>query len=129
MILPSLAATASSGRSVAAWAYDVSKSVASAMLVAFGIAVVGKGIGWGTFTRLKWTTLLLVIPLVLLEMLIILGAILNGVPDSSGDLISWGVLIGLGLSILGICRHQHFLEPAPLVTSSHANAAPRSDTP
>ena len=127
--MPSLAATASSGRSFSGWAYDVSKSVASAILVAFGIAVVGKGIGWGTFTRLKWTTLLVVTPLVLLEMLIILGAILNGVPDSTGDLISWGFLIGLGLFIVGVCRRRHFLEPAPLVTSSHLDAAARSDVP
>jgi hypothetical protein len=129
MILPTLAAAASSsGRSLAGWTYDVSKSVASAIVVALGIAVVGKGIGWGTFTRLKWTTLLSVTALVLLEMLLIVGAILNGKPNSSGDLISWSFLIGVGLGIIAVVWHQPFLEPPPpLVTSSHSDSISQSN--
>ncbi len=49
---PSLAAVlAASDRSWADWTYDVSKSVASAAVVALLIAVIGKGVGWGFLVR------------------------------------------------------------------------------
>jgi hypothetical protein len=130
MILPSLAAAAtSSGRSFAGWAYDVSKSVASAIVVAFGIAVVGKSIGWGTFTRLRWRVLWGFAALVVFEMLIIAGAILSGVPNSPGDVFSWLFLIAVGCFIVAIFLHTEFLEPPPppVVTSSHLDSAARSD--
>jgi hypothetical protein len=114
MILPFLAAAASSGgRSVAGWAYDVSKSVASAVVVAFGIAVVGKGIGWETFTRLKWAAMGWAAALVAVETVIIVGRILSGVPDSAADVFRWFVLIGIGCVVVAVVRRAGFLEPPP----------------
>jgi di/tricarboxylate transporter len=122
MMLPLLAAAASSsGRSVAGWAYDVSKSVASAIVVAFGIAVVGKGIGWETFTRLRWTALWWAAALVAVETVLIVGGILSGVPDSLADVFRWFVLLAIGCSVVAVFRRGEFLEPPPaaVVTSSH----------
>jgi high-affinity Fe2+/Pb2+ permease len=130
MILALLAAAASSsGRSVAGWVYDVSKSVASAIVVAFGVAVVGKGIGWGTFTRLKWTALVWVAVLVAVEMVIIVGAILSGAPDSLADVFRWSVLLGLACGIVAVFRRVEFLEPPspPVVTSSLLESPANSD--
>jgi hypothetical protein len=54
---PLLLAATPSDRSWADWSYDVSKSVASAAVIAFAIGVVGKGLGWGFLVRIRWRVL------------------------------------------------------------------------
>jgi hypothetical protein len=53
-LLDAASPSATSDRSRTDWGYDVSKNVASAVVVAFLVAVVGKAIGWTLFARLRW---------------------------------------------------------------------------
>ena len=116
MVLPSLAAATSSGHSFADWAYDVSKSVASAVIVAFGIAAAGKGIGWGPFARIQWRTILIAL---------LIGGFFGIGPVylfARGELSLQDAFFGAVFAVVLACLmwvdRESWLKPSTLVTSS-----------
>jgi hypothetical protein len=104
MILPLLAAAASSpGRSVAGWAYDVKKSFASAIVVAWNRGR-GQGHRLGNVHTSEMDRIVGAAALAATEMVIILGGILSGVPDSLADVFRLALVIAVGAGIVAVFR-------------------------
>jgi uncharacterized membrane protein YfcA len=111
VVLLTLLAAAPPDRSWADWGYDVSKTVASAVVVAFMIAFVGKGVGWATVERISWRTL------TYYSVMLVSGAVVAAALFISLSNVT-ALVITAGLGVLTLVRiyldREKALEPPPL---------------